>query len=37
VFASDDEFRRAVENAKQAWQKELLIEERLRFLASMGR
>jgi hypothetical protein len=37
VFGSDDEFRRAVQKEAEAWKRELMIEERLKFLSSGGR
>jgi hypothetical protein len=37
VFGSDDQFRRAVQAADEQWKKDMLEEERLRFLASLGR
>ncbi|MBA3578920.1 MAG: hypothetical protein H0W42_02945 [Gemmatimonadaceae bacterium] len=37
VFGSDDEFRRAVQAENNTWKRELLEEERLKFLTQMGR
>ncbi len=37
VFGSDDDFRRERAKASDAWQIKMLDEERLRFLASLGR
>jgi hypothetical protein len=37
VFGSDDEVRRAVQKENEAWKREMMIEDRLRFLTQMGR